>query len=108
MPINCPACLVRYDDCEGCRHNVDEKCRWGTTDIPLRDILTHEERLCIIEDTLKELHQVIPTRAFSALRKSMDNLKGQMLHLEGKLNEHIDIPKKQLRKKGKSKGLEIG
>jgi len=112
MPINCPGCFPEPDACEGCRHNMDEKCCWGTTPIPLRDILTLGERICILEDefmnVLSNLSLNIPSNALSALRKSMDQLKGQMLHLEGKLNEHIDIPKKQLKKKGKSKGLDIG
>lgn len=107
MPINCPACLARYNDCEGCRYNSDKHCTWTSTPVPLRDIITHEERLCILEEAFEDLRMNIPSRAFRELRKDMNNLQGQMIHLENKLNEHIDIPKK-MKKKGKSKGLEIG
>lgn len=105
MPINCPACLPGYT-CEGCWHNNEKQCRYTGMPIPIRDILTHEERLCIAEDTLEVLHEAAPAPSFGALRKSMDHLKGQVLHLENKLNEHMDKPKKE-RKKIKSEGLDI-
>jgi len=111
MPIKCPACIPEPNACKGCRFNTDEKCRWTGTPIPIRDILTHEERIYILEEAFVEvlasLSLNIPSNAFSALRKSMDQIKGQVLHLEGKLNEHLDRPKKE-RKKTKEEGISLG
>lgn len=109
MPINCPAGFPEPNDCAGCRNNMDEKCQWSGTPIPIRDILTHEERLCILEEAFEDLRMNIPSRAFRELRKDMNQLKGQIQHHENKLNEHIDQPKKEKKKKkGKEEGLEIG
>ena len=83
MPLNCPLGIPRYNYCATCRHRSDDECSANALyPIKLKDILTLDERLALIEDR-PEMPSVTDDRDYQSLRD-------RLLLLEEKLNSHID------------------
>lgn len=101
-PINCPLAFEgACDEPIACHHYSDNKCTYFymLPPKPLSEILTVEERLDKLEKVFEDIEMRVPFRAMTSLRRNMDNLKGQMIHTENKLNDHLDEPKKKARKR---------
>jgi len=97
MPLECPAFTQEYNQaysphnaCSDCRYKHEDECWYHIkTPIKLSEILTTNERLAILEDK-KEIQPVFRPRPVD---KEIDQLKAGYIHLQNKLNEHLDKSK---------------
>jgi len=106
MPLNCPAAIA--GPCAGCRlRTEDDRCAFCWPPIPIRGILTPDERIDELEAQITSFEQFVPSVVITQLTKRADHMLGLLNHLQNKLNEHIDRPKKG-KKKEQSEGIEIG
>jgi len=55
MPINCP--LNIDGSCEGCRNLYEGKCYWFFPSREIKDILTTQEQLAVLNRRVKELEE---------------------------------------------------
>lgn len=95
MAINCPLRPSSPDypeatDCLSCFNNRDGKCHWFYPGKPLNQILTVEERLTILERQTKP-----ETPVASPTFQMLDQLKGLVMDLQNRLNDHVDRAKKR-------------
>jgi len=90
MPLNCPELRVEYGACQWCRFKHDDEC-WHDNQSPvkLRDILTLEERICLLEDNTTK-KQIITNVSL----KEYQQQAGMILYLQQKIEEHIDYTNK--------------
>ncbi len=107
MPINCPLALPGL--CQGCRKlNLDgDKCTYSLPPVPIRDILTPDERIDALELLVKSYESVVPSRVISHQLKLINSLKGQLINLTNKYNDHIDSSKKKRKPRVKSRTVEV-
>ena len=94
MPLNCPIGLIPFlapDACESCPQYGDGQCYWFFPSKPITEILTDAERIEQLEK--RPQNGIIPTE--QQLYKELRQLKGQVIFISNKINEHIDRPKKK-------------
>ena len=99
MPLECPAftqdynyTFSGYDACLDCRYQHDNECWYYIkASRKLSDILTIKERLDVLEDR-KEIQPVFNPRPVD---REIDQLKAGFLHLQNKINKHLDKSKKR-------------
>lgn len=100
MPLNCPLNLDGL--CDGCRYlwrdprqHLEKTCNWHSPPMPLAELLTTDERLQKLESLFEDLSFKIPSRAFHQFRDELEQVKGRQIHIENKIQEHLDEPKKK-------------
>ncbi len=85
MPLNCPRLFAKYHDCLTCDFRHENEC-WASKPFrPLRDILTTEERICILEDR-KEVPEV---NIVTLTHKDYQQLQRLLLSIQEKLYSHL-------------------
>lgn len=104
MPVNCP---LAFSTCDNCRLlSLDDKCCYYFPPQPLSEILTYLERSDRIEAKSRIQSDNIPQRVLGRQMDTINQLKGQLIHLQKKLNEHIDLSRKG-KKKQTSEGVDL-
>ena len=107
MPLNCPAAIA--GPCAGCRSRTeDDRCSYYQPSVSVREILTPDERIDELEAQITSFEQFVPSVVITQLTKRADHMLGLLNHLQNRLNEHLDIPKKTKKRPAASKGLDIG
>lgn len=90
MPLNCPILAGESLKCRECRHYWDDKCNYAIlSPVPVRDILAGKE----YAEYLQPVEQEAKTTDTN-LYAQVEHLRGLVLHLQAKLNAHLDYKKK--------------
>lgn len=105
MPANCPKLFGEPTTCYGCRSRDKSECRGQLPWVPLRDILTPEERMDLLEAWWEEIRYFTPSYVLAEIRKDLNSITGEIRHFEQQFTDHIAPDKrKKLQKQTKSKG----
>ena len=98
MPLNCPLGATMI--CQECRYLFHwdgiDKCNVFFPARPLNEILTLEEKMetYTLEAEGQPKTTVVIHRSAAKEAQELNQVKGQILFLQKKLNEHIDKAKK--------------
>lgn len=85
----------------------EDKCTYSLPPVPIRDILTPDERIDVLELLVKAYESVVPSRVLAQIRTEFNQLKGKLISLTNKYNEHIDRSKKKRKPRAKSKAVDV-
>lgn len=93
MPVNCPIPLAGL--CTGCFKNVDDKCAWFFPWRSLREILTPDERIDMLEEKIASFKQLVPSYVLAEIRRDLNNTQGMLAHFQEQFNKHMEPQKRK-------------
>ncbi len=85
MPLECPNGFAQYNACLSCGYRHENECWTSKPFRALRDILTIEDRICLLEDR-KEVPEV---NIVTMTHKDYQQLQRLLLSLQEKLYNHL-------------------
>ena len=91
-------------ECSSC---YDELCNFRLPHVPLRDILTEQEQIDILQEKLAKAETFIPSFVLADIRKDLNALQGRLLYFEDQLNRYM-APQKRKKLQKSTDGKEQG